>query len=72
MFYLRETVDITTGNSEFAVCHRHSATTKKHLAKAAPYMGTIGTDLTPYIEAPYIRINNPDFIYMNMVTITTN
>ena len=35
----------TTGNSDFAVCHRHSAKTKKHSAKALPNI-TLGKQYT--------------------------
>ena len=39
----------TTGNRDFAVCHRHSAKTKKHSAKALPSV-TLGKQHTAYTE----------------------
>ena len=40
----------TTGNREFAVCHRHSAKTKKHSAKALPSV-TLGKQDTASTES---------------------
>ena len=45
VMYVCANIIITTGNSGFAVCHRHSANTTKHSAKALPSV-TLGKQHT--------------------------